>query len=113
MYYALILVNIILLVTGQTLWKLGIGQRELRSVAAVLSIMLSPWVIAGIALYAFATVISIYLLSKLPLSLLYPLQSLTYVAILFVAIFVFHEHVSVTRWIGVGIILLGVTLVVK
>jgi len=113
MYYGLILVNIILLVAGQTLWKLGIGHRELRSVGAVLEVMLSPWVIAGIALYAIATVISIYLLSKLPLSLLYPVQSLTYVVILFVAIFVFHEHVSVTRWIGVGVILLGVTLVVK
>jgi drug/metabolite transporter (DMT)-like permease len=110
----LILANIILLVSGQTLWKIGIERHgPMRGIGSLLLTMFSPWVIAGIALYVVATVIWIYLLSRLPLSLLYPLQSLAYVAAVLVAIFVFHEHVSVMRWIGVAIILIGVTFLVK
>jgi drug/metabolite transporter (DMT)-like permease len=114
MNYILILVNIVLLVAGQTLWKIGIEKRPpITGVGGVIMAMLSPWVMAGIALYVIATVVWIYLLSKMPLSLLYPMQSLAYVAAVIIAIFVFREHVSVYRWVGVAIILVGVGFVVK
>lgn len=110
----LILLNIGLLVGGQTLWKIGIDRHgPMHGFGGLLMTMFSPWVIAGIVLYVVATVVWIYLLSKLPLSLLYPLQSLAYIAAVVVAIFVFKEQVSVMRWIGVAIILLGVGFVVK
>jgi drug/metabolite transporter (DMT)-like permease len=112
--FLLVLLNITLLVTGQTLWKLGIPKgTPLNSVGKIIMVMFSPWVMAGLALYVVATVIWIYLLSKLPLSLLYPMQSLAYVAAVIVSIVVFHEHVSLMRWIGVAIILVGVGFVVK
>ncbi len=113
MNYILILINIVLLVSGQTLWKIGIEPVHLTGVKSVLIAMFSPWIIAGIVLYVIATVIWIYLLKQIPLSTLYPIQSLAYIAAVFVAIFVFHEHVSVTRWIGVGVIMIGVGLIVK
>ncbi|MDP9728253.1 EamA family transporter [Alicyclobacillus tolerans] len=113
MNYLLILCNIILLVGGQTLWKIGIGKQHLDSLKAVILVMFSPWVIAGLVLYVIATVIWIYLLSKMSLSLLYPMQSLAYVAAILVSIFIFKEHVSAWRWAGVAVILAGVSLVVK
>lgn len=113
MNYLLIVFNVVLLVGGQTLWKFGLEGRQVTGIGSTIMAMFSPWVIAGLALYVVATVVWIYLLSKLPLSLLYPLQSLAYVAAVFVAIFVFHEHVSVYRWIGVAIILVGVGFIVK
>ncbi|GMA52140.1 membrane protein [Alicyclobacillus contaminans] len=110
----LLLVNVCLLVTGQTLWKIGIGRHgAVHGVADLLMAMFSPWIIGGILLYVVATVISVYLLSKLPLSLVYPLQALTYVVAVIVAIAVFREHVSLMRWMGVLIILVGVGFVVK
>jgi drug/metabolite transporter (DMT)-like permease len=113
MKYALVFVNIILLVGGQTMWKFGLANRKLSDLKSVLLTMFTPWVIGGIILYVIATVVWIYLLSKFPISLLYPLQSLAYVVTLVIAIFVFHEHVSWTRWTGVAVILLGAGLVVK
>jgi drug/metabolite transporter (DMT)-like permease len=113
MNFIFILINIVLLVTGQTLWKIGIEPISIHGVKSILFAMFSPWIMAGIALYVIATVIWIYLLKQMPLSMLYPIQSLAYIAAIFVAIFVFHEHVSVTRWVGVGVILAGVALVVK
>lgn len=113
MNYLLIACNIVLLVGGQTLWKIGIETHHIHGLKSVLIAMFSPWVIAGIVLYVIATVIWIYLLSKMPLSLLYPLQSMAYVAALLVSIFIFKEHVTAWRWIGVGVILVGASLVVK
>ncbi len=113
MNYVLIFINIVLLVAGQTLWKIGIAGRPLHGIKGAVLALFSPWVMAGIVLYVIATVVWIYLLSKLPLSLLYPLQSLAYVAAVVVAVFIFKEQVSVTRWVGVLVILLGAALVVK
>lgn len=113
MNYILLACNILLLVAGQTLWKYGIGGQQLHSVRSVILMLFSPWVLAGILLYGVATVISIFLLSRMPLSLVYPLQSLTYLLVLFVSLFIFREHISAWRWIGVCIIMLGASLVVK
>jgi drug/metabolite transporter (DMT)-like permease len=41
------------------------------------------------------------------------LQSIAYILALFVGVFLFKEHIPATRWIGTGIILLGVYLIVK
>src|SRR5579875_3957493 len=92
MNYVLILINIALLVTGQTLWKIGIEPIRISGLKSIILAMFSPWIMAGIALYVIATVIWIYLLKQLPLSLLYPMQSLAYVAAILISIFVFHEH---------------------
>ncbi|WAH38828.1 hypothetical protein [Alicyclobacillus dauci] len=111
LYAIMILSNVILLVAGQTLWKYGLKDRDLTNLKSVIVAMFSPWVIGGIILYVVATVIWIFLLNKLSLSLLYPLQSLAYVAAIFISIFIFHEHVPPLRWVGVGVILVGVSLV--
>jgi drug/metabolite transporter (DMT)-like permease len=113
MNYFLIALNIVMLVGGQTLWKIGLEKHRITGLGSVLVAMMSPWIVAGIVVYALATVVWIYLLSKMPISLLYPLQSLAYVTTVFVAIYVFHEHVSVYRWIGVAIILVGAGFIVK
>lgn len=111
LYVAMIVSNIILLVAGQTLWKYGLRDKDLTDIKSVIFAMFTPWVIGGIILYVVATVIWIYLLNKLSLSLLYPLQSLAYVAAIFISLFLFHEHIPPLRWVGVGVILIGVTLV--
>ena len=112
-YGLLIFLQVVLLVLGQTFWKLGVSRLSVGSIKALIFAMFTPWIMAGIALYVVATMVSIYLLKHLPLSLVYPLQSLTYVLVILVSIFVFHEHISAYRWAGVGVILIGVLLVAK
>ena len=48
-----------------------------------------------------------------PISAAYPLLSLSYVMGLLAAAFIFHEHIPLTRWIGVALILVGVFLVAR
>lgn len=109
--YLLIFVNIVLMVAGQSLWKMGIEREGGFRLEHALSFLTSPWIVAGIALYGAATVIWLAVLSRLPLSVAYPLQSLAYVLGMFAAYYWFHEAIPPHRWVGVGIIVLGVFII--
>lgn len=51
---------------------------------------------------------------KLPLSTAYPLMSaLVFVFVTIISITLFHEHVSLVKLIGIGMILIGVIIVSK
>ncbi|WP_154663549.1 EamA family transporter [Neobacillus dielmonensis] len=113
--YVLILTNIVCLVLGQTAWKYGLENVQLHGgvIQKFFQIVFSPLILLGFGLYIIATVIWMYLLSKLPLSFLYPLQSLAYVLALFISLFIFKEQIPMTRWIGTGVIMFGVYLIVR
>lgn len=108
MTYILLLVNIILLVAGQTLWKMGLSGMDLTfTVHGIIKMLINPYILVGLFIYSAATIIWFYILSRAELSLVYPLQSLCYVAAAVVAILVFKESIPPTRWFGVGLIILG------
>ncbi|ADY56174.1 hypothetical protein Sgly_1877 [Syntrophobotulus glycolicus DSM 8271] len=112
MKFLLILLNIILLVSGQTLWKLGLRSEEITfSLQSIVKCFFNPYIISGLVLYVIATGIWLYLLSKMEFSLLYPLQSLCYVGGALVAFFIFKEHLPATRMVGIFVILIGAYLV--
>lgn len=108
MIYILLGINIILLVLGQTLWKIGLSGMELKlTFQGIIKMFLNPYVFGGLAVYGVATVIWMYILSKAEISLVYPLQSLCYVITAVVAVLIFKESVPATRWFGIGLIILG------
>ncbi|MEC0213245.1 EamA family transporter [Paenibacillus ehimensis] len=108
--YILLAANIFLLVSGQILFKLGlqkIGEFQ------ILKILMSPFIISGLALYVVATGLWFVVLTKMNLSVAYPLQSLAYVLGLFAAWIVFGEFITVTKWIGVAAIIFGAYMIAK
>jgi len=52
-------------------------------------------------------------LSRVPVSVAYPMLSLGYVINAVAAHYLFGESVSVMRWFGIGFIILGVWLVAR
>lgn len=72
---------------------------------------LRPKIIAGIACYGVATTSWLVILSKTPLSLAYPLISISYVIIVLLGRFHFHEPVSLFHWLGVLLICSGVAFI--
>ncbi len=76
--------------------------------------LLSNWHLAcsGICIAA-ATVLWLYIIRHFELSVAYPLISISYIFGMLAAIFIFHETVPASRWIGVGLIMCGVWFVVK
>lgn len=101
--------NVILLVTGQLLWKVGMshqGQGPLWRHA-----LLSPAIWAGLMLYGLATVLWLFVLSRLPLAVAYPMQATAYVLGMVAARLLLGEMVSPASWLGGLLILLGAGLV--
>ncbi|KYP79742.1 EamA family transporter [Ferroacidibacillus organovorans] len=111
MIIVLVLANVILLVTGQVLFKLGLNRMGVLTLHNALQVFVSPLILTGLFLYVVATLLWFAVLSRAQLSAVYPLQSLSYILGLAVSLWILHEDVSLTRWIGAVIILLGVALV--
>ena len=54
-----------------------------------------------------------YILKHFEFSVAYPITAFAYVFGVLAAIFIFHETVSFTRWVGVFFIVLGAFLIAK
>jgi len=67
----------------------------------------------GIACYALSVIVWIFGLSRVPVSIAYPLLSVGYVVNAIAAHFLFGEAVTASRWLGIGFIVIGVTLVAR
>lgn len=74
-------------------------------------VMMNPLIMAGIVLYAIPAAIWIWLLRTMPLTVLQPALSLTYVLSALFAVFFLNEPVSLMRWLGIVVIIGGVVLV--
>lgn len=113
MIYILVSINIILLVSGQLLWKIGMSKFPKLGPEMLFKVIFSPYIFSGIILYGIATLLWLYILSKAEFSIVYPLQSLAYALGVIAAFFIFKEFIPVTRWIGVIIIILGAFLIAR
>jgi multidrug transporter EmrE-like cation transporter len=67
----------------------------------------------GIGCYALSVVVWIFGLSRVPVSMAYPLLSVGYVVNAIAAHYLLGEAVTVSRWLGIGFIVIGVTLVAR
>ena len=69
--------------------------------------------VAGVVCYMVSLLVWIMGLSRVPVSVAYPMLSLGYVINAIAAYYLFGESVTITRWLGIGFIILGVWLVAK
>lgn len=60
-----------------------------------------------------ATLLWFYILKHVDFSIAYPLISFSYVFGMLAAVFIFHESVPPTRWIGLALIVSGAFLILK
>ena len=67
--------------------------------------------LGGIAVYALATIFFIPALKGGELSVLYPLVSVAYIWTTLLAMLVLKEKMNLMKWMGIAIIILGVSLI--
>lgn len=113
MNYFLLLLNISFLLSGQMMWKFSVGNIQKWDIHTVFSLLKSPLFLGGGFSYTLATFLWVYILSKMPFSVAYPFQSLTYVLGMVVAYFIFKEHIDLQQWMGIGIVMIGILLIAK
>jgi drug/metabolite transporter (DMT)-like permease len=109
----LILLNTLILVSGQFLWKIGMTNRSVSfdSIGAITRVLISPYILSGLFLYGMATVLWLFILTKVPLSVAYPIQSIAYILAVFGAYFFFQEEITIWKVIGVILIMAGVSFI--
>ena len=112
-HFFLILLNTLILVSGQFLWKMGMMKQQpsFSSIGEIIKLLFSPYILSGLTLYGFATVLWLFILTRVPLSVAYPVQSLAYIFAVFGAYFFFNEPLGWTKIVGVLLIMVGVSLI--
>ena len=111
------LVAIMLLSAGQTCLKAGLnhigGVNLADGVAGLSKLLRTPWIVVGFACYGLSSILWLDVLSKLDFSLAFPMVGSTYVFTLLIGRFFFQETVGWDRMLGVGLILLGISFLVR
>ncbi len=118
----LLVVSIGLAVAGQLVMKSGMrsvvaksGDLQLKDIAHPVSMVLriardGPLAIVGIILYAISAVFWLIVLSRVDLSVAYPLVAVGYVIVVLYSWLVFKEDVRWFSWIGLLLIVIGVII---
>lgn len=114
----LVLIGVFLNASAQLLLKAGaqvIGKIEFTStniLPITIKIATQIPIIGGIFCYAISLIIWIFVLSRVPVSIAYPILSIGYIFNAFAAWYLFGEILSVQRLVAMGIILVGVYLLI-
>ena len=112
MPYFLLAVNIILMTTGQLFFKQAAifvnGNEKLNLITRYL---FNPWFYAAIFFFATATFTWVQILTKMKISVAYPILSISYIITAVGAHYLFGERLSPTNIAGIFVITLGVSLI--
>ena len=73
----------------------------------------NPLVLAGFVSVFLASIFWLGVISRIPLSLAYPMMSLSYVVVVFASALLLREQVTFTRVAGVAVIIVGVYIVYR
>ncbi len=106
--FSLILVGVLLNAAAQLLLKAGTNAMPLG-----LRLAIEPHILAGLACYVVSVVVWIVALSRVPVSIAYPMLSIGYVVNAIAAWYLLGEAVTPMRLAGIGIIVFGVFIVAR
>lgn len=117
--FSLVLTGVLLNAAAQLLLKAGtnaIGHFEF-SRANILPVgwklATEPHIFGGLSCYVVSVAVWIMALSRVEVSIAYPMLSIGYVVNAAAAWWLFGEAVSITRLTGIGIIIIGVYIVAR
>lgn len=117
--FALVLTGVLLNAAAQLLLKAGtnaIGHFEfhLDNILPVgMKIAFEPHILGGLACYGISVVVWIMALSRVPVSIAYPMLSIGYVVNAIAAFYLFDEPLAGQKLLGIGFIVIGVWLVAR
>jgi len=117
--FALILTGVLLNAAAQLLLKAGTNavghfDFQLDNVLPVgLKLAFEPHIFGGLCCYVVSVVVWIMALSRVPVSIAYPMLSIGYIVNAFAAAWLFGEAVTAQKLAGIGFIVVGVYLVAR
>ena len=105
----LLAASILLMSAAQVLQKTGMA-RVTPGRWPLLRPFAQPLVLAGLVCHATLTLLWLVVLTRVPVSVAFPVLSLSFVVIVLYSRAAMHEFIPRSRWAGVGLIVSGVSL---
>ena len=116
----LVLICVVFGALGQVSMKAGMRQvqqiddfSDLLNLSTVMQIFGNYYVMGGLFLYMVSAFLWLGALSTLDVSSMYPLLSLAYVVTAVFAVVFLGEMVTIYRWAGIALVVIGCILIVK
>jgi drug/metabolite transporter (DMT)-like permease len=97
----------LLIAAGQVLFKLTSATTGEFGIRGLLQLALNPMLIAALALYGFGTLVWIYVLRSVPLTIAYSFMGLTFCFVPLLAQLILGETVTLKYAIGAALIVAG------
>ena len=117
--FALILTGVLLNAVAQLALKPGVsdmGAINLSMQTAVpvgMRLIKEPWLWVGLSCYGISAIVWILALSRVDVSIAYPMLSIGYVVNAFAAWALFGEVLNINRALGIGVIIVGVFILAR
>ena len=117
--FALLMTGVLLNAGAQLFLKAGTNELGVITLTrdgwpdTLLRMATQTHFVLGTACYVLSLFVWILGLSRVPVSVAYPLLSVGYIVNAIAAHYLFGEAVTVTRWLGIGFIVVGVFLVAR
>ena len=106
-----LLLTPLLISAGQILFKLTSARAGGLDAAGLFALLFDPYLIAALAIYGFGTIVWVYVLKAVPLTVAYPFMALTFCAVPLLAWALLGETLSLRYMVGVGLIVAGLLVV--
>lgn len=117
--FMLVLCGVLLNAAAQLLLKagtnsVGVFEFTVRNIPLIgTRLALEPHILGGLACYVISVVVWIMALSRVEVSIAYPMLSIGYVVNAVAAWYLFGEAVTGARLLGIGLIIIGVVIVAR
>ena len=105
--FTVLAVAILLGVAAQLLLKAG------SSAETFVAQLVAPASVGGLALFAVSSVLYMYAIRRIPLSVAVPLVSTSYILVALASYWLYHEPLQGTKLLGIALICGGVFLVAR
>jgi multidrug transporter EmrE-like cation transporter len=111
--FLLIVVSVTLSAFGQVSFKIGVDRSTTTTagdsaLGSILSMVFSPMVLVGLALYAVGTVFWLLALKHLDLSLAYPFVAISFIVVVAIGVLGLGEPFNVVKLAGLALIVAGI-----
>jgi undecaprenyl phosphate-alpha-L-ara4N flippase subunit ArnE len=101
----------LLISAGQVLFKMTSARTGGADIPGLIGLLADPYLIAAFAIYGFGTIVWIYVLKSVPLSVAYPFMALTFCAVPLLAWWLLGEQLNPRYAVGAALIIAGLIVV--
>lgn len=110
--FVIILTSVFFNAIAQICMKLGAQNKEtlLETGKIILFAYLNNYILLGLLFYSISIFLWIEALTKVQVSIAYPMLSLGYIFVTIMAYFLFKEEITAIKIVGLTIIILGIVI---